>query len=51
MPKDETCILRHVGGNIHGMTPLKNDKGMMAMAGNLKGLQARSVSMKETSVE
>jgi hypothetical protein len=51
MPIDEKCILRHVGGNVNGMIPINNDKGMTAMAGNLKGLQAGSLSMIETNVE
>jgi hypothetical protein len=38
MPIDEKCILRHVGGNVNGMIPINNDKGMMAMAVNLKVL-------------
>jgi hypothetical protein len=45
MPIDEKCILRHVGGNVNGMIPINNDKGMTAMAGNLKGLQSGSLSM------
>jgi hypothetical protein len=45
MPIDEKCILRHVGGNVYGMIPINNDKGMKAMAGNLKGLQAGSLSI------
>jgi hypothetical protein len=45
MPIDEKCILRHVGGNFYGMIPINNDKGMKAIAGNLKGLQAGSLSM------
>jgi hypothetical protein len=51
MPIDKKSILRHVGGNVNGMTPINNDKGMAAMAGNLKGLQAGSLSMIETNVE
>jgi hypothetical protein len=48
----ETCILRHVGGNVNCMKPESNDKGMISMAGNLKGLlQAGSVSMIEMNVE
>jgi hypothetical protein len=38
MAIDEKCILRHVGGNVNGMIPINNDKGMTAMAGNLIGL-------------
>jgi hypothetical protein len=45
MPIDEKCILWHVGGNVNGMIPINNDKGMTAMAGNLRGLQAGSLSM------
>jgi hypothetical protein len=45
MPIDEKCILRHVGGNVNGMITINNDTGMTATAGNLKGLQAGSVSM------
>jgi hypothetical protein len=51
MPIDEKCILRHGGGNVDGMIPINNDKGMTAMAVNLKGLQAGSLSMIETNVE
>jgi hypothetical protein len=51
MPIDKKCILWHVGGNINGMIPIYNDKGVTAMAGNLKGLQAGSLSMIETNVE
>jgi hypothetical protein len=40
-----------VGGNVNGMIPINNDKGMTAMAENLKGLQAGSLSMIETNVE
>jgi hypothetical protein len=43
--------LWHVGGNVNGMIPINNDKGMTAMAGNLEGLQAGSLSMIETNVE
>jgi hypothetical protein len=45
MSIDENCILRHVDGNVNGMIPINNDKGMTAMAGNLKVLQAGSLSM------
>jgi hypothetical protein len=31
-----------VGGNVNGMIPINDDKGMTAMEGNLKGLQADS---------
>jgi hypothetical protein len=51
MPIDEKCILRHVGGNVNGMIPINNDKGMTAMTGNLRGLQAASLRMIETDVE
>jgi hypothetical protein len=51
MPIDEKCILRDVVGNVSGMMPINNDKGMTAMAGNLKGLQAGSLSMIESNVE
>jgi hypothetical protein len=51
MPIDEKCILRHVGGNVNGMIPINNDKGMTAMSGNLRGLQAGSIGMIETNVE
>jgi hypothetical protein len=43
--------MRHVGGNVNGMIPINNDKGMTAMAGNIRGLQAGSLSMIETNVE
>jgi hypothetical protein len=45
MPIDEKCLLRHVGGNVNGMIPINNDKVMTAMAGNLKVLQAGSLSI------
>jgi hypothetical protein len=45
MPIDEKIKLLHVGGNVHGMIPININKCMTAMAGNLKGLQAGSVSM------
>jgi hypothetical protein len=51
MPIDEKCILRHVGGNVNGMIPIHNNKGMTAMAGNLKDFQSGSVRMIETNVE
>jgi hypothetical protein len=51
MPIDEKCILRHVGGNVNGMIPINNDKGMTAMVENSNGLQAGSLSMIETDVE
>jgi hypothetical protein len=51
MPIVEKYILRHVGGNVNGMVPINNDKGMTAMAVNLKGLQAGSLSMIETNAE
>jgi hypothetical protein len=38
-PIDEKTILWNMGGNVNGMIPINNDKGMTAMAGNLKGLQ------------
>jgi hypothetical protein len=43
--------LWHMGGTVSGLIPVNNDKGMTAMAGNLKGLQAGSVSKIETNVE
>jgi hypothetical protein len=51
MPIDDKCILRHIGGNVNGMISINNDKGMTAMAGNLKGLQAGSISMIEINLE
>jgi hypothetical protein len=51
MPIDEKCRLRHVGGDVNGMIPINNNKGMTAMEGNLKELQAGSVSIIETNVE
>jgi hypothetical protein len=51
MPIDEKCILQHVGGNVNGMIPINNDKGMTAISGNSKGLQVGSLSMIETNVE
>jgi hypothetical protein len=50
MPIDKKCILWHMGV-VNGMIPINNDKGMTAMAGNLKGLQAVSVSIIETNVK
>jgi hypothetical protein len=38
MPIDKKCISWHAGGNINGIIPTNNNKGMTAMAGNLKGL-------------
>jgi hypothetical protein len=45
MPIDEKYILRHVGGNVNGMIPINNDKGITAMAGNIRGFQAGSLRM------
>jgi hypothetical protein len=51
MPTDKKCILRHVGGNVNVIIPINNDQGMTYMAGNIRGLQAGSLSMIETNVE
>jgi hypothetical protein len=48
---DEHAILRHVGGNANGIKPYTNDKGMISMISNLRGLQAGSVSIVKTNVE
>jgi hypothetical protein len=50
MPIGEKCILWHVGGNVNGIITINNDKGMTALAGNLKGLQSCSLRMIETNV-
>jgi hypothetical protein len=39
-----------VGGNLNGMIPINNNKGITDMTGNLKGLQTGSVSMIETNL-
>jgi hypothetical protein len=38
-----------MGGNVNRMIPINNNKGMTNVAGNLKVLQAGSVSMIETN--
>jgi hypothetical protein len=50
-PIDGRATLRHVGGNANGIRPYPKDAGMISMCGNLRGLQARSVSIGETNVE
>jgi hypothetical protein len=50
-PIDEHAILSHVGGNANGIKTYPNDKGMISMNSNLRGLQAGSVSIIESSVE
>jgi hypothetical protein len=51
LPKDEHDTLRHVGGNANWIKPYPNDKGMISMSSNLRGLQAGSVSIIESNVE
>jgi hypothetical protein len=50
LPIDEHDTLRHVGGNANGIKPYANDKGMISMSSNLRGLQAGSVSIIEYNV-
>jgi hypothetical protein len=40
-----------VGGNANGIKPYPNDKGMISMSSNLRGLQAGLVSITESNVE
>jgi hypothetical protein len=40
LPINEHDTLRHVGGNANGIKPYANDKGMISMSSNLRGLQA-----------
>jgi hypothetical protein len=50
-PINEHAILRYIGGNANGIKPYPNDEGMISMSSNLRGLQARSVSIVETNME
>jgi hypothetical protein len=50
-PIDEHAILRHVGGNANVIKHYPNGEGMISMNSNLRGLQAGSVSIIETTVE
>jgi hypothetical protein len=49
-PIDEHAILRN-GGSANGIKPYPNDKGMISMNSNLRGLQAGSVNIIESNVE
>jgi hypothetical protein len=40
LPIDEHDTLRHVGGTVNGIKPYANDKCMISMSSNLRGLQA-----------
>jgi hypothetical protein len=51
LPIDEHDTLRHMGGNTNGVKSYANDKGMISMSSNLRGLQAGSVSIIESNVE
>jgi hypothetical protein len=51
LPIDKHDTLRHVGGNANGIKTHTNDKGMISMISNLRGLQAGSVSIIESNVE
>jgi hypothetical protein len=51
LPIDEDDTLRHVGGNADRIKPYPNDKGMISMSSNLRGLQAGSVSIIKSNVE
>jgi hypothetical protein len=48
---DEHAILRHMGGGVNGIKPYPNDKGMISMNSNLRGIQAGSVSIIKSNVE
>jgi hypothetical protein len=48
---NEHDTLRHVGGNTNGIKPYHNDKGMISMNSNLRGLQAGSVSIIKSNIE
>jgi hypothetical protein len=50
-PIDECATLRHVGGNANGIRSHPKDAGMISLCSNLRGLQAGSVSIRETNVE
>jgi hypothetical protein len=51
LPIDEHDTLRHVGGNANRIKPYDNNKGVISMSSNLRGLQAGSVSIIESNVE
>jgi hypothetical protein len=51
LPIDEHDTLIHVGGNANGIKTYGNDKGMISMSSNLRGLQAGLVSIIESNVE
>jgi hypothetical protein len=51
LPIDEHDTLRHMGGNANGIKPYANEKGMISMSSNLRGLQAGSASIIESNVE
>jgi hypothetical protein len=48
---DEHAILRHVVGNANGIKSYPNDKRMISINSNLRGLQAGSVSIIKSNVE
>jgi hypothetical protein len=50
LPIDEHDTSRHVGGNTNGIKPYANDKGIISMSSNLRGLQAGSVNIIESNV-
>jgi hypothetical protein len=51
-PIEEHAILRHVGGGgSNEIKPYPNDKGMISMNSNLRGVQAGLVSIMESHVE
>jgi hypothetical protein len=51
LPIDEHDKKRHAGGNASRIKPHANDKDMISMSSNLRGLQAGSVSIIEYNVE
>jgi hypothetical protein len=51
LPIDKHDTLRHVRGNANGIKPYPNDKGMISMSSNLRGLQAGSVNIIQSNVE
>jgi hypothetical protein len=50
-PIDKHATLRHVGGNANVIRPYPKDAGMISVRSNLRGLQARLVSIGETNME
>jgi hypothetical protein len=45
LPIDEHDTLRNVDRNVNEIKPYANDKGMISMSSNLRGLRAGSVSI------